>query len=427
MAKFSYYLDARATKFNAPIKLRITSGKRTTYIDTGIRTDESNWDYTRRRLYIGKEENDWLNKSITRVNNYVLDPGFHFDGSEKALYKMKEDLSIMLVGYRPLPPRSRRFLPRFEAFRDSRATTGTRSVYERSLIALSKFDPYLDKRSFADIDLDYLRRFEAWCKQTMKVNTISIIMRNIRAVFNDAIADNITESYPFRKFKIQQEETKKRSLNVEQVRRLMNERLEPFMVEYRDMFLLMMYLGGINMVDLFEAKPEQIVNGRLVYKRAKTGTDYSVKIEPEAMEIIRRYRGEKYLLSPLDRYASVLDYRQHMNRALKAIGRPTGKKGKILGKGLFPELSSYWARHTVATLAYDLGYSIDLIAQMLGHKVRGREITMIYIRLDPTRVDGMIRDIIDYIHGRKNTPKPTAEKKKSIDLDALMKFLQAQE
>ncbi len=51
----------------------------------------------------------------------------------------------------------------------------------------------------------------------MKTNSISIHLRNIRAVFNYAIDNEETELYPFRKFAIEKEETRKRSLRPEQL------------------------------------------------------------------------------------------------------------------------------------------------------------------------------------------------------------------
>ena len=62
--------------------------------------------------------------------------------------------------------------------------------------------------------------------------------------------------------------------------------------------MLMFYLIGINAIDLFNLK--QIVDGRIEYKREKTGKLYSIKVEPEAMEIINRYKGNKFLLNTLE-------------------------------------------------------------------------------------------------------------------------------
>ena len=63
--------------------------------------------------------------------------------------------------------------------------------------------------------------------------------------------------------------------------------------------MLIFYLAGINAVDLFHLK--EITNGFIEYRRAKTGRLYTIRVEPEAMEIIERYRGKNYLLNILDR------------------------------------------------------------------------------------------------------------------------------
>ena len=44
------------------------------------------------------------------------------------------------------------------------------------------------------------------------------------------------------------------------------------------------------------------MDGRLEYRRAKTGKFYSIKIEPEIQDILDRYRGKKHLLAPFDKY-----------------------------------------------------------------------------------------------------------------------------
>jgi hypothetical protein len=103
----------------------------------------------------------------------------------------------------------------------------------------------------------------------MKTNPISIHLRNIRAVFNYAIDNEETELYPFRKFAIKKEETRKHSLRPEQLATLRDFNGEEYQKEYQDIFILMSYLIGIKAIDLFNLK--QIVDGRIEYKREKTG------------------------------------------------------------------------------------------------------------------------------------------------------------
>lgn len=95
-------------------------------------------------------------------------------------------------------------------------------------------------------------------------------------------------------------------------------------------------------------KEENIVNGRIEYHRRKTGKLYSVKIEPEAQGIIDRYKGRQYLLNVLDEYSNYKDFISRINKALKNIGpfERKGLGGKKVRQPLFPDLSTYWARHS---------------------------------------------------------------------------------
>ena len=164
------------------------------------------------------------------------------------------------------------------------------------------------------------------------------------------------------------------------------------------MFMLMFYLIGINAADLFLAKPDSIDNGRLEYKRAKTGKLYSIKIEPEAMEIINRYRGNNYLLNIMDEYKDYKNFLHRMGIALKEIGNMerVGRGGKKVREPLFKDLSSYWSRHTWATIAASIDIPKETISEALGHSI-GSEVTSIYIKFDYKKVDEANRKVIDHI------------------------------
>ena len=127
--------------------------------------------------------------------------------------------------------------------------------------------------------------------------------------------------------------------------------------------MLMFYLIGINGIDLFHIK--QITDGRIEYKREKTGKLYSIKVEPETMEIINRYKGNKFLLNTLE--TNDYNYRKYMaamNRGLQKLGNfeRKGLGGKKIRDILFPDITSYWARHTWATIAHKIGISKDVIS-----------------------------------------------------------------
>ena len=234
----------------------------------------------------------------------------------------------------------------------------------------------------------------------MKQNSVAIHLRNIRAVINWAIEEGLTQNYPFKQFKVKYEKTRKRNLTIEQLRTLRDYPCEEFQKQYRDLFMLMFYLIGINTKDLLNLRHKDLVNGRIEYTRAKTGKHYSVKVEPEAMEIIKRYKGKNYLLTPLDRYKDHMNWLHHCNDALKTIGKTYKIGVKTSGNALFPDLSTYWSRHTWSTIAAELDTPIDVIAHALGHEIPGLDVTSIYIHFNEKKVDDANRKVIDLVNSQ---------------------------
>ena len=189
---------------------------------------------------------------------------------------------------------------------------------------------------------------------------------------------------------------------VEQLRQLFDLEVEEHQQKYLDCFKLIFFLIGINTVDLCHLRKADVVDGRIEYKRSKTNRDYSIKLEPEALEIIERYKGKgKWLLDVLDRYKDFKDFAHRLNENLQKMGSvEVGKHGKKTREPLFPSLTTYWARHTWATIAASLDIPNETIAAALGHGY-GNKVTAIYIDFDQRKVDEANRKVIDYVlHGK---------------------------
>ena len=312
--------------------------------------------------------------------------------------KLKAKITGLIFPHKAIKPKHD-FLEILEKFKSTRVTEGTRGVYNQTKRKIEIFmEEYkIQYLSLDDINREWLLEFDQWLSKTQKPNSRSIHLRNIRAVFNYAIDEELTTNYPFRKFKIRQEPTKKRSLTVEKLRELFNYEGEEFQKKYIDIFKLMFFLVGINMVDLTQLK-EITPEGRIEYIRAKTYRPYSIKVEPEAMEIINKYKGKNNLLDICDYYNDYRDYAHRMSIALQRLGPYTrkGRGGKKDVEELFPGLSPYWARHTWATIAADLDIPDAIISQALGH-ASGHSTTEIYIRRNPKKVDEANRKVIDYV------------------------------
>lgn len=292
----------------------------------------------------------------------------------------------------------------FKAYCATKQKKSYRELCESTLRKMQSLCPDFDELTFDDITLKWLKQLEEkMIKEGASQNSRNIHFKNIRACLNRAIDEEVTANYPFRRFKLRPEATRKRSMTVEELRQLFCYRVQPYQEFYRDMFKLTFMLIGINTVDL-HGLTAVTKRGRIEYRRSKTKKLYSVKVEPEAMKIIEKYKGRLGLLTVTDRWKSHRDFQKCCNTALKKIGKLEikGRGGKKIITPEWPELTMYWARHTWATIAYnDLGISKDIISQALGHSL-GSQITEIYIDKDPKLVDDANRKVLDWVlYGRR--------------------------
>lgn len=406
MATIKLYLDKRSQRRDGTFQLKIslTHNRKSALLPIGITLLPSQWNEKTCKVS-GTTNNEFLNGFIARrkleAEIAMLRLIEENAGCPVSIQQIKERVAETL---NPEPPQEKRgtFVEAFIRFAGSKSNPRTREIYESTLSRLRKFRPGIDKLGFEDITKAWLTEFDAFLAKTSPSrNARNIHFRNIRAVFNEAIDNEETAFYPFRKFKLKGEPTAKRALTAEQLRTVFDFPVEPHQEKYRDMFKLIFLLIGINTVDLIRLKEEDLCNGRITYKRAKTGRLYDLKVEPEAQALIDKYRGEKYLLNVLDRYANYRDYTKRLNDNLQLIGPvETGKQGRKVYRPMFPKLTTYWARHSWATIAASLDIPKETIAAALGHG--GNTVTDIYIDFDRRKVDEANRRVLDWVlHGEK--------------------------
>ena len=178
------------------------------------------------------------------------------------------------------------------------------------------------------------------------------------------------------------EETRKRALNIEQLRAVAEADLEdaPSLGMARDLFILSYYLRGIPFIDLAYLRKTDIHDNVLCYRRSKTGRALSITLEPWMWEIIERYRCENpnspYLLRIIRRPGSIPEERRQYESALRLYNKHLYQLSTRLGFGV--RLTSYVARHTWATLAYNEDIPVAKISAGLSHA--SEEITHTYLR-----------------------------------------------
>lgn len=401
MAIVRIHLDKRTVRKDgtSPLKMSIFHKGKTALVGLSSYVPAQNWDETNSKV-IGLPNRTSINAYLFQrrvdAENIVLKLASDGLLNDLDVFQLKD----AILGKESKKADEHGFARTFRRFIALKEKPGTKGVYNQTLIKLYAFCPDLENLAYEDITKGWLTDFDMFLAKTSPSrNARNIHLRNIRAVFNFAIDEEYTNVYPFRRFKIRPEETRKRSLSVEQLRVLRNYPCEEYQLKYRDLFMLMFYFLGMNPVDLLQAKKSDVRDGRLEYRRAKTGKLYSVKIEPEAQEIINRYAGAgNYLLDVADRYNDYRDFLSRMNKELKRIGQVerVGRGGKKVIVSLFPELSAYWSRHSWATIAYSLDVPKETISEALGHEI-GSHVTSIYIAFDRRKVDEANRKVIDWL------------------------------
>lgn len=388
-------IDLRRVNSNGMYSIvLILKNKNVIRVSTPYKSVPENWQdgqYNKKEINY-QRKNNHLKDIIQKAERLIIEVSENNRVVSDAY--LRDKLKEIVKGKMPI---DKVFVDYIDEFAKTKLNARTVDIYIQTKNKIQKFD---SDCKFEDIDRAWLTKFERWMIDSgMKTNACSVHMRNIRAVFNYCIDEEYTTLYPFRKFKIKKEETRKRSLTVEQLRTLRDYPCEEYQIRYRDIFMLMFYMIGINAIDLFHAKDSDVVDGRLEYKRSKTGKLYSVLIQPEAQAIIDKYKGKNYLLNVLDEYKNYKDFLHRMGDALKDIGpmERKGLGGKKIRQPLFPDISSYWARHTWATIAASLDIPKEVISAGLGHEI-GSSITSIYIDFNMKKVDDANRAVIDYVN-----------------------------
>ena len=376
------YLDTRRSGENSPspLKLAIYWKGSESYLFTGFKLSPEKWES---KTKAAKELPTQL--SISKFKMKVDSLLMEWQDEHRLDGLSSSDIRRMVE--RELSPDAAdraRFLARMEIYAATRPKRRTSEIYQATIGRIRAFDVSADALRFEDITIDWLDGFDAFLARTSKKrNARNIHLRNIRAVFNDAMKKRLTTYYPFRCYEIRPEPTMKRSLTVEQLRLLFASALPDWQQKYVDFFKISFMLIGMNTEDLLHATG--IAGGRLEYLRAKTYKPYSIKVEKECEELILRYRGKRYLLNVLDTYGNTHNWTSRIDADLKDICATLG----------LPPISMYWARHSWATIAAELDIPKETIAAALGHS--SSTVTDIYINFDRTKIDRANRQVLDYV------------------------------
>jgi integrase len=173
----------------------------------------------------------------------------------------------------------------------------------------------------------------------------------------------------------------------------------------RDVALLVLCLGGINTVDLFEMKKSNYRKGIISYKRAKTRharadeAYIEMRVEPFIKPTIDKYLSDKedeYLFNFHKRYCDSDSFNANVNSGIKKICDD-------MGVARADSYSVYTFRHSWGTFAQnDCGANLYEVAFGMNHS-HGLKVTRGYVKMDFSPAWELNKKIIEFVFF-SNTP-----------------------
>lgn len=237
---------------------------------------------------------------------------------------------------------------------------------------------------FSSVSTIFLKKWDTHMVDAgLSESTISLYMRNVRTVYNQAIFEGIVpaEFYPFSrgvsdkgKYKIRTPDRNPRPLSFADINKIKNIRT----AEYPDLqdsilyFLFSYFARGINLKDIANLTTENIVSGRIEYYRAKTigRPVISIPVRGEIKIILDYFAhksSEKYLFPVFNHIHKTERQRiDRLDSVRKRINHDLSVVRSILHIG--PKITFYTARHTYAQVLKDNDVSVEIIQHNLNHK-----------------------------------------------------------
>lgn len=263
----------------------------------------------------------------------------------------------------------------------------TSQAYATTLRSIRKY------RNNQDILLDALtsetmENYQAWLQQQgISQNSISFYLRILRAVYNRAVDEELTDNRrPFRHVYTGVDKTVKRALPLSIIKKIkhLDLSLNPELAYARDMFMLSFMLRGMSFIDMAYLKKTDLSNGHIIYRRRKTRQQLIIAWTTEMQQILDQYPENKtdYLLPIIKNPGTKERY------VFKNVGERINLRLKKIAKmvGVDIPLTMYVARHSWASIAKAKGVPLSLISEGLGHEKEST--TRIYLStLDSTAID----------------------------------------
>jgi len=358
-----------------PLILRVTKERKIKIITLGMESYPKDWDEKESQFKKSLPNYNQKNRVILNLKQKALKiiDGFNLEEMDftlnqfEAKFRGKEQSKITVLEF---------WVDKISDL-NLAGRVGNARAHKDTKTSFFKFCKN-QKILFREITVEVLDKYETHMRSTgSNDGGIGVRMRELRAVFNDAIKKGVVDEkyYPFKVYKVSKLKGKgfKKALTRAEVKKIenLNEIENPHLIEAKHLFVFSYYTRGMNFYDMMKLSWENIDNDKLTYTRSKTKGRFTVKILKPVQDILNYYKE----LNPSTNYVFPILLKEGLtptqieNRKDKKIKR-FNRDLKMITQivGIDKNVTSYVARHSFATNLKELGVSTDVISQSMGHQ-----------------------------------------------------------
>lgn len=259
----------------------------------------------------------------------------------------------------------------------SKGNVGTAIAYRTTINSINLFKKNLHLQ---DITPTLLEEYETFLVSNGKsLTTVSIYVRQIRAIINQAISLGVfpQEKYPFKKYEIPTSRNVKKALSSNDLKKLLNHKPKKEDEKKALDFWILSYLcSGINFADIIELKPTNIDDNYLHFIRVKTKNTkkkdlrpIKIGLHPRALKIINKWKNtdsaNPYLFPILETGLQPITIKHRCQRFIKWVNKRM--ENIRLELKIEQKIGTYAARHSFSTVMKRQGVSTEFIKESLGH------------------------------------------------------------
>lgn len=336
---------ASATK-KALVQLEVLFEGRKKYITTGVKVYKDQW--SAKQLVHGSMEAVTLNERIKAMKgkvdgwiNELIENGTAFEWEKLEAFLKRSEQS------------EKRFVDFVEEMIETRKDIrdSTRKTHRKLVGVLYEFGRII---FFSDLTKANVVAFDDYLHgKGIKQTTVYTYHKHLKTYIHEAMRRELLDSDPYVSLKFKRGESESgRYLTEEELKELMAASLPmESLRKVRDLFVVQC-LTGMAYSDIIKLDfgNVELRDGQYVLsdERAKTGVDFTVVLLPEVLEILKKY---DYRLPKFSN--------QQYNMRLKLVADAAG---------IDKPIASHWGRRTFGMYLLNNGFSMEVVAKVLGHK-----------------------------------------------------------